>query len=307
MRPAINKICGSAAEAIADMKSNSTVLVGGFGLCGVPNTLINEVRANKLRINGLTAVSNNAGTNGSGLSLLLETRQIKKMVASYIGDNKIFGSQYGNGELEVELTPQGTIAEKCRAGGAGIPAFYTPAAMGTVVQTGELPIKHHPDGTPARLSPPKDVRIFNGKPYLLEEAINGDYAFIKAFKADRLGNCQFHLSAANFNGPMARNAKMTIVEADHIVEVGQLMPNDIHLPGIYVKRVIQSQVPKGIEKYANSKESDISTNQTPAASSSPGNSNREKIALRAAKEFKNGMYVNLGIGIPVLASTFVPP
>lgn len=269
--------------------------------------MINEVRANKSRINGLTAVSNNAGTNGSGLSLLLETRQIKKMVASYIGDNKIFGSQYDNGELEVELTPQGTIAEKCRAGGAGIPAFYTPAAMGTVVQTGELPTKHHPDGTPAEFSLPKDVRIFNGKPYLLEEAINGDYAFIKAFKADRLGNCQFHLSAANFNGPMARNAKMTIVEAEHIVDVGELKPNEIHLPGIYVKRVIQSQVPKAIEKYVNSKELDISTNSASPASFSPGNNNREKIALRAAKEFKNGMYVNLGIGIPVLASTFVPP
>ncbi|KAK1244177.1 hypothetical protein MKX08_002315 [Trichoderma sp. CBMAI-0020] len=307
MRLSINKICGSAAEAIVDMKSNSTVLVGGFGLCGVPNTLINEVRANKSRINGLTAVSNNAGTNGSGLSLLLETRQIRKMVASYIGDNKIFGSQYGNGKLEVELTPQGTIAEKCRAGGAGIPAFYTPAAMGTVVQTGELPTKHHPDGTPAEFSLPKNVRIFNGKPYLLEEAFNGDYAFIKAFKADRLGNCQFHLSAANFNGPMARNAKMTIVEAEHIVEVGELKPNEIHLPGIYVKRVIQSQVPKAIEKYVNSKELDVSTNSSSPASSSLGNSNREMIALRAAKGFKNGMYVNLGIGILVLASTFVPP
>lgn len=264
------------------------------------------MRANKSRINGLTAVSNNAGTNGSGLSLLLETRQIKKMIASYIGDNKIFASQYGNGELEVELTPQGTIAEKCRAGGAGIPAFYTPAAMGTVVQTGELPTKHHPDGTPAELSLPKDVRIFNGKPYLLEEAINADYAFIKAFKADRLGNCQFHLSAANFNGPMARNAKMTIVEAEHIVEVGELNPSDVHLPGIYVKRVIQSQVPKTIEKYVNSKELDAFANPASSTPSATGNSSREKIALRAAKEFKNGMYVNLGIGIPVLASTFVP-
>lgn len=269
------------------------------------DTLINEVRNNSSRIRGLTAVSNNAGIDGSGLGLLLESKQISKMIASYIGDTKIFASQYASGELEVELTPQGTIAEKCRAGGAGIPAFYTPTAFGTLVQTGELPKKHNSDGTPSAWTYPKDVRVFGGKSYVLEEAIKGDYAFVKAYKADRLGNCQFHLAAANFNGPMARNAKVTIVEAEHIVPVGELGPNDIHLPGIYVSRVIQSQTPKNIEKYVHSEENEKNDDQGKLKDS--GAKKRQLIARRAAKEFHNGMYVNLGIGIPVLASKFLPP
>lgn len=268
------------------------------------DTLINEVHANASRITGLTVVSNNAGIDGSGIGLLLKSRQVSKIIASYIGDTKIFAKQYMNGELEVQLTPQGTIAEKCRAGGAGVPAFYTPAALGTVVQTGELPQKHDSEGNPTEFSQPKDIRVFNGKPYLLEEAINADYAFIKAHKADRLGNCQFNLAAANFNGPMARNAKVTIVEAKHIVDVGELGPNDIHLPGIYVKRVIRSMAPKKIEKYVNAPDASETSN---IDTSGEGATKRERIARRAAKEFKNGMYVNLGIGIPVLATTFVPP
>lgn len=301
-RNAINKVLPSAAEAIKDMKSDTTLLAGGFGLCGVPNSLINELHANR-QVNGLTVVSNNAGIDGSGLGLLLESRQIKKMIASYIGDNKIFGKMYLKGELEVELTPQGTLVERCRAGGAGIPAFYTPAATGTVVQTGELPVTHTVEGVPARFSYPKDIKVFDGKPYIMENSIKGDYAFVKAWKADRLGNCQFRLSAANFNGAMARNAKMTIVEAEHIVEVGDLDPSFIHLPGIYVKRVIQSTVDKKIEKYVNAMD--------PLEKDSLGGGaaaiRREAIARRAAQEFKNGMYVNLGIGIPVLATSFLGP
>jgi 3-oxoacid CoA-transferase len=269
--------------------------------------LINEIRANKSRINGLTAVSNNAGTNGSGLSLLLETRQIKKRVASYIGDNKIFRSQYGNGELEVELTTQGTITKKCRAGGAGIPAFHTPAAMGTVVQTGELPTKHHPDGTPADFHYQKMTKSsMESLIFLKRQSMEIMHSSRRLKQTDWAIASSIYLRP-NFKNPMSRNAKMTIVEAEHIVEVGELEPSNIHLPRIYVKRVIQSQVPKAIEKYVNSKESDVSTNSASPASSSSENSNREKIALRAAREFKNGMYVNLGIGIPVLASTFVPP
>ncbi|KAK1248169.1 hypothetical protein MKX08_006389 [Trichoderma sp. CBMAI-0020] len=304
-RAEINKVLPSAAEAIKDMKANSTLLCGGFGLCGVPDTLIDEV-LKKPEITGLTAVSNNAGTDASGLGKLLKTKQVKKMIASYIGENKTFETMYLTGEVELELTPQGTLAERCAAGGKGIPAFYTPAAFGTVVQTGDLPLKNKPDGSPDVYSYPKDVKVFNGKPYLLEESIAGDYAFVKAYKADKLGNCQFRLAANNFNGAMGRNAKITIVEAEHIVEPGEIPPEAVHLPGIYVKRVIQSTSPKNIEKFTWAKDE-----ADPAAKAALGTgetaAKRERIVKRAAKEFKNGMYANLGIGMPMLAPGFVGP
>jgi 3-oxoacid CoA-transferase len=287
------------------MKSDSILLCGGFGLCGVPDTLINEVVKNK-QITGLTAVSNNAGTDTAGLGKLLRTKQIKKMISSYIGENKTFETMYVNGEIELELSPQGTLAERCAAGGKGIPAFYTPAGFGTVVQTGELALRNNPDGTPKEYSSPKDVKVFDGKPYVLEESIKADYAFVKAWKADKLGNCQFRLTANNFNGAMGRNAKMTIVEAEHIVEPGDIAPDAVHLPGIYVKRVIQSTTPKEFEKITLRKEDDgedakkvLGTGETAFK--------RERIVRRAAKEFKNGMYANLGIGMPMLAPGFVGP
>ncbi|PVH94388.1 3-oxoacid CoA-transferase [Periconia macrospinosa] len=304
-RNEINKIYSSPAAAIEDMQSNSTLLCGGFGLSGVPDTLINQVKETP-SITGLTAVSNNAGIVGSGLGLLLESKQIKKMIASYVGENKVLEQMYLSGQLELELTPQGTLAERCRAGGAGIPAFYTPAAFGTVVQTGELALRHNPDGSVAQFSTPRDVKVFSGKSYVMEEAIKGDYAFIKAWKADRLGNLQFRLSAQNFNGAMARNAKVTIVEAEHIVEVGEIPANGVHVPGIYVDRVIQSTAAKNIEKIVNAKDPSESTT---AAALGKGDtaSKRERIVRRAAKEFKNGMYANLGIGMPMLAPSFVDP
>lgn len=280
------------------------MLCGGFGLCGVPDTLINAVKETP-SIKGLTAVSNNAGVVGSGLGLLLESGQIKKMIASYVGENKLFEQQYLSGKIELELTPQGTLAERCRAGGHGIPAFFTPAAFGTVVQTGELPLKHNTDGTVAQYSQPRDVKVFNGKSYVMEEAIKGDYAFIKAYKADRLGNVQFRLAAQNFNGAMARNAKVTIVEAEHIVEPGEIDPVAVHVPGIYVKHVIQSTTEKKIEKVVNSKSPEEL--KAGALGSGDAASKRERIVKRAAKEFKNGMYANLGIGMPMLAPTFVSP
>lgn len=242
-RSRIDKVVPSAAEALKDMESNKIVLCGGFGLSGVPDTLIDEV-VKKPEVKGLTAVSNNAGTDSSGLGKLLKTGQVSKMIASYIGENKTLEGMYLTGKVQLELTPQGTLAERCSAGGRGIPAFYTPAGLATVVQTGELPLRNNPDGTPAEFSKPKDVKVFNGKPYLLEDSIAGDYAFVKAWKADRLGNCQFRLSAQNFNGAMGRNAKMTIVEAEHIVEPGEIPPEAVHLPGIYVKRVVQSTAEK---------------------------------------------------------------
>ncbi|KAK7976349.1 hypothetical protein PG989_014812 [Apiospora arundinis] len=296
-RAEINKVYPSATEALKDMKPNTTLLCGGFGLCGVPDTLINEV-LKKTEITGLTAVSNNAGTDNSGLGQLLKSKQIKKMVASYIGENKTFESMY--------LTGEGTLAERCAAGGKGIPAFYTPAAFGTVVQTGDLPLKNKADGSPDQYSYPKDVKVFNGKSYLLEEAIAGDYAFVKAYKADKLGNVQFRLAANNFNGAMGRNAKMTIVEAEHIVEPGEIPPEAVHLPGIYVKRVIQSTTEKNIEKYTWAKDPN-DPDAKKALGSGDTAAKRERIVRRAAKEFKNGMYANLGIGMPMLAPSFVGP
>ncbi|KAF2876706.1 hypothetical protein BDV95DRAFT_536536 [Massariosphaeria phaeospora] len=299
-RNAINKVYSSPEAAISDLKSDSTLLCGGFGLSGVPDTLINQVKATP-SITGLTAVSNNAGVVGGGLGLLLESKQVKRMIASYVGENKVLEQMYLSGELELELTPQGTLAERCRAGGAGIPAFYTPAAVGTVVQTGELAIRHNKDGSVAQYSTPRDVKVFDGKSCVMEEAIKGDYAFVKAYKADRLGNVQFRFSAQNFNGAMARNAKITIVEAEHIVDVGEIPPNSIHVPGIYVDRVIQSTTSKNIEKVINAKDPKDALGSGDAAGK------RERIVRRAAKEFKNGMYANLGIGMPMLAPSFVDP
>ena len=273
-------------------------------MCGVPDTLINEVAKNP-QIKNLTAVSNNAGIPGSGLGKWLDTKQIKRMVASYVGENKVLEKAYLTGEVELELTPQGTLAERCAAGGKGIPAFYTPAAFGTVVQTGEIPLKHNSNGSIAEYGKPRDVKVFKGKSYVMEEAIPGDYAFVKAYKADRLGNAQFRLTANNFNGAMGRNAKCTIVEAEHIVEPGDIGPEAIHLPGIYVKRVIQSTAQKEIEKYVNrpapGEEKDVKS----ALGKGDAASKRERIVKRAAKEFKNGMYANLGIGMPMLAPTLI--
>ena len=220
---------------------------------------------------------------------MLASKQVKKMIASYVGENKVFESMYLNGEIELELTPQGTLAERCRSGGAGIPAFYTPAAFGTVVQTGELPLRHNSDGSVAEYSQPRDVKVFGGKSYVMEEAIQGDVAFIKAWKADRLGNVMFRFAAANFNGAMARNAKVTIVEAEHIVEPGEIDPAAVHVPGIYVTKVIQSTAKKNIEKVVNTK--DPNEQKEGALGSGDAANRRERIVRRAAKEFKNGKYL----------------
>ena len=287
------------------MKPNSTLLAGGFGLCGVPDTLINAVHK-KPFISGLTAVSNNAGIEGSGLGLLLASNQVIKMIASYVGENKVFERMYLSGQIDLELTPQGTLAERCRAGGAGIPAFYTPAAFGTVVQTGELPLRFNSDGTVQEYGAPRDVKVFDGKSYVMEEAIRGDYAFVKAWKADRLGNCQFRFAAANFNGAMGRNAKCTVVEAENIVEPGEIDPAAVHLPGIYVKKVIRSTAEKKIEKFTFMEEGGQGADMS-ALGKGDTASKRERIVRRAAKEFKNGMYANLGIGMPMLAPSFVDP
>ncbi|KIW84764.1 hypothetical protein Z517_00152 [Fonsecaea pedrosoi CBS 271.37] len=296
----INKFWTSPFEAVADIKSGDTVLVGGFGLSGVPMTLINALRDHP-EIKDLTVVSNNAGMPGIGLGQLLDTKQISKMIASYIGENKKFESMYLSGELSLELTPQGTMAERCAAGAAGVPAFYTPAALGSIVQTGELPVRYKPDGSVDLMSKPRETRSFRGKDYLLEESIFGDVALIRVDKADRMGNCRFRKAQNNFNEAMGKNAKLTIVEADHLVEAGDIAPEDIHLQGIYVDRVIQATVPKEIEKFTFAKSPEEQLQQVDAASA-----RRERIVKRASKELKDGMYVNLGIGMPLLAPNFVP-
>ncbi|ENX20899.1 CoA transferase subunit A [Acinetobacter lwoffii] len=225
-----NKVYDSAQSALKDVvQDGHTLAVGGFGLCGIPEALITALKETGAK--QLTCISNNAGVDGFGLGLLLETKQIKKMISSYVGENKEFERQYLNGELEVELTPQGTLAEKLRAGGAGIPAFYTATGVGTVIAEG------------------KDVREFNGKSYILEESLTADVALVKAYKADKAGNLIFRKTAQNFNPVCAMAGKITIAEVEEIVEIGVLDPDEIHLPGIYVNRiVVNAQPEKRIEQ-----------------------------------------------------------
>lgn len=296
--------CNSPDEAIADISSGDKLLVGGFGLCGIPENLINGLLTKKDTVRDLTAVSNNAGVDDFGLGLLLVTGQIKRMISSYVGENKEFERQYLGGELEVELTPQGTLAERIRAGAAGVPAFFTPTGYGTLIQEGGAPIKYNSDGSIQIASEPREVRQFNGRNYIMEEAITGDYALIKAWKADKKGNIIFRKTAQNFNSAMAMAAKTTIVEVEEIVEVGELEADAIHVPSIYVNRVLLgSNYQKRIERTTLKKEPVTEKSDAPKK---PSQIVRETIVKRAALEFKNGMYANLGIGMPMLASNYIP-
>ena len=215
----IRKVVPHATAAIEGLQDGMTVMFGGFGLCGIPENAIAAVRASG--VTGLTCISNNAGVDGFGLGLLLETRQVRKMISSYVGENDEFERQMLSGELEVELIPQGTLAERCRAAGAGIPAFYTPAGYGTEVAEG------------------KEVRIFNGKPHILEHAFDAQFAFVKAWKGDEAGNLIFKGTARNFNPMMAMAGRITIAEVEELVPAGTLDPNSIHVPGIFVHRIFQ--------------------------------------------------------------------
>jgi len=225
----MNKVFASADEAVKEIVDGSTILVGGFGLCGIPETLIEALVRKGVR--NLTTISNNAGVDDFGLGKLLYTGQIKKHIGSYVGENKVFEQLVLSGKVELELNPQGTLAERIRAGGAGIPAFFTPTGVGTVVAEG------------------KEVREFDGRPYVMEKALRADFALIKAWKADRWGNLIFRKTARNFNPMMATAARVTIVEAENIVEPGELDPDQVHVPSVYVKRIVQSQdLQKRIEK-----------------------------------------------------------
>ncbi len=215
----MRKVYGSAAEAVADIPDGATVMAGGFGLCGIPENLILALRDRGVR--GLTVISNNCGVDDFGMGLLLQTRQIRKMVSSYVGENKEFERQFLSGELEVELCPQGTLAERIRAGGAGIPAFYTATGYGTVVADG------------------KDIRWFDGRAYVMERALVADFALIKAQRGDRLGNLVFNKTAQNFNAMMATAARVTIAEVEDLVEPGEIDPDAVHVPGLFVHRILR--------------------------------------------------------------------
>ncbi|EIN07522.1 3-oxoacid CoA-transferase [Punctularia strigosozonata HHB-11173 SS5] len=306
--PHKKKVWDSVDEAIKDVKSGDIILSGGFGLCGIPETLITAL-AKKPEIKGLTAVSNNAGLGDLGLAKLLRSGQLDKLMISYLGGNKYFEQQYLKGEVSLELVPQGTLVERMRAHAAGIPAFFTPTGANTAVETGGIPIRL--GGSVDIVKIPgnkKEHRIFNGKRYVMEPAIAGDVAFVHAYKADEVGNLQFRYAANNFNAAMVRNAKLTIVEAEEIVPVGSIDPNDIHVPGIYVDRIVQATEPKEVELLTVAEDHESSA-ASPDAKKGPSTAQtmRHRIAGRAAKEIRDGMYINLGVGMPTLVTEHLPP
>jgi 3-oxoacid CoA-transferase subunit A len=246
----MDKVVATAAQAVADVRDGASFAVGGFGLSGVPNTLIQAVH--DTGVSGLSVVSNNCGAMESGLAVLLSAGRITRVTGSYIGGNKEFARQYLGGELELELIPQGTLAERLRAGGCGIPAFFTPAGVGTQVADGGLPWRYDGNGGVALASPPKEVREFDGTEYVLERGITTDFALVRAAKGDRHGNLVFNKSAQNFNPLAAMAGRITVAEVEELVEPGELDPDQVHLPGVFVQRVValtpEQAADKKIEK-----------------------------------------------------------
>ena len=284
----INKVVSGAVEAVADIQDGAILMLGGFGLCGIPENCISALVEKGVK--ELTCISNNAGVDTFGIGLMLQQRQVKKMISSYVGENKEFERQLLSGELEVELIPQGTLAERVRAGGAGIPAFFTPAGVGTEVAEG------------------KETREFNGKKYLLESWLRADFSIVKAWKGDTSGNLVFRGTARNFNPMMAAAGKICIAEVEELVPAGTLDPNEIHVPGIYVQRIFEGKnYEKRIEQRTVS--SPLTPNGGAKAITPPsgaGGLDKFGIAKRIAKELRDGYYVNLGIGIPTLVANYIP-
>lgn len=299
------KFFPSVDDAVADIQSGSTVLSAGFGLCGTAETIIAAMaRRGKDSLHSLTAVSNNAGTAiGGGLSPLIESGQVNRAICSFLGNNKKLESKYLGGEVAIELTPQGTLAEKLRCGGAGIPAFYTPTGVATYIQTGQIPAKFK-DGEVVEPGKARETRIFDGQIYNMETAIKGDVAILRAHKVDEDGNCQFRYTTKSFAPLMAKAAKVAIVEAEHIVPTGTLSSSEIDLPGIFIDRIVQATEDKIIEI---KKLRDPNADPEAEAASNDALKRRNRIAKRAAKELKPGFYVNLGVGMPTLAPSYLPP
>ena len=243
----IDKVVASAAEAVSDIGDGASIAVGGFGLCGIPSTLIEALFHQGTT--DLETISNNCGVDDWGLGLLLAEHRIRRTVSSYVGENHEFARQFLSGELEVELTPQGTLAEKLRAGGAGIPAFYTPAGVGTQVSTGGLPQRYDSAGGVAVASEPKEIREFHGDRFVLEQSLTPDFGLVRAARGDRYGNLQFRAAARNFNPLVAMAGRVTIAEVEELVDPSELDPENIHTPGIFVQRVVLATVTeKRIEK-----------------------------------------------------------
>jgi 3-oxoacid CoA-transferase subunit A len=243
----IDKVVASAADAVADIPDGASIAVGGFGLCGIPSALIAALHARGTT--GLETISNNCGVDDWGLGILLSDGRIRRTISSYVGENKEFARQFLSGELEVELTPQGTLAEKLRAGGAGIPAFYTPAGYGTQVSEGGLPQRYNAAGVVVTASQPKEVREFHGEQFVLEESVTPDFALVHAAKGDRYGNLVYHATAMNFNPLAAMAGRITIAEVEELVEPEELDPGHIQTPGIFVQRVVvAANTEKRVEK-----------------------------------------------------------